>query len=165
MGEDKIIEPLPQVLVDAAYGRAMLSAHALERKLRTLLLIHFGEVRLNNNRRTAATEQIQRLTMGPLIEQFITAYKVEEHLQEELDNMLFFRNELAHRISDTILGKALEPDWRRRLVTELLEIESYFRETNQSLEHYIDEWLEANGFSKQQIISIGMGVYKGLAGG
>ena len=87
------------------------------------------------------------------------------YLQEELDNMLYFRNSLAHRISETVLGEALDPGWCLRVVTELSDIESYFRETNGLLECYVDEWLHANGYKKEKLFSIGKAIYKGLGSG
>jgi len=143
----------------------MLSAHALELKLTTLLVLRLDAVDISERQLEAKTAQIKRLPLGPLIKRFIAEYRVEDELCEELDNMLYFRNELAHRISDSVLGEALDPGLRYRLVTELLEIQSYFQEKSAMLKPYVDEWLHANGLTRQKLVSIGMTVYKGLESG
>lgn len=156
---------MSQVVVYAAYGQAMLSAHALERKLCTLLMTRCVEPKSDENHFDKQMAEIKRLPLGRLIERFIEGFSVEGELQEELDNMLYFRNELAHRIAEMLLRKALDPGWHNRLVTELLEIESCFRETNARLECYLDEWLNANGYKKELLVSMGKAIYKGLVSG
>lgn len=156
-------ERFAQVAVEAAYGRAVMAAHSLERNLGFLLMTRI----VGSERRDVELQlnQIKRLPLGLLISRFVEEFGVGEGLQEELDNMLYFRNELVHRISDKTLCKALDSDWRHRLAQDLIEIEGYFRETNVLLEPYIDSWLSAHDLTRSQLLSIGTEIYKGLARG
>lgn len=151
------------VIVEAAYGRALLSAHALERGVGSLLITNLGRSKLSGLALDEAIEKIKRLTLGPLIERFIQEFKVNDALEEELDNMLYFRNELAHRISDMVLTKAAERGWRRRLARELLEISSYFREAVNMLDEYVDAYLHSIGVPRERLMEIGCMLYPGIA--
>ncbi len=117
----------------ASYGRAMLAAHHLELRLSMFLLcsaIERGD--------PTTCDSFKKLTLGGLIKEFVKRFDPSEKLEEELDNMLFFRNELAHRISDTICRAAIDQGWRERVTKEMIEIEKMFAETNILLNPYME---------------------------
>lgn len=158
-------ERLRIFILQATYGQAMLSAHALERKVASLLVAKLQEKRAKGVELDLAIEKINRLTFGPLIERFVAEFAVDDELQEELDNMLYFRNELTHRISDMVLRKGAKVDWQERLLKELVEIDSYFRETSGMLNKYVDQWLEGVGLSRRKLVEIAFKLYPGFSPG
>lgn len=58
--------------------------------------------------RTAEIEWLDRLTLGKFISEFTSRLSPSEYPAEELDNMLFFRNELTHRISYARVSATIE---------------------------------------------------------
>jgi hypothetical protein len=150
-------------LVQAAYGKAMLEAHGLERTLGALLICQATFSADDGPRREARIARVNRLPLGRLIEEFVEALSPDKHLIEELDNLLFFRNELAHRISDTILGAAAQSNWEQRVVAELEEIRSYFVEAKPLLEAYMETFLVKIGITESQMMELMRKLYSGVA--
>ena len=115
-----------QFLIWAVHGRAMMGAHRLEKKLSLLLVQRAIDTCPSNDSLEQAIEAIYRLTLGPLINRFLTEFSASENLAEELDNMLFFRNELTHRISDMALNAAdRHTQWTSRLIEEIENIPTF----------------------------------------
>lgn len=148
--------------VYASYGKAMMAAHSLERCLAVLMIIHVTDRIQLGPERTKAIERIDKLPLGPLIESFCGAYAHTDDLAEELSNMLFFRNELAHRISDTILGATAEREWEDRVIQELTECTAMFRETRSLLEPYSAQWCEKHGINLKQLMEKAFNLYPGI---
>ena len=73
--------------------------------------------------------------------------------------MLYFRNKLTHRISEMVLRKGSKADWQERLLRELVEIDSYFRETSGMLNKHVDCWLEKVGLSRKKLVEIAFKLY------
>jgi len=121
------------LLMHASYGRAMLAAHHMELRLSTFLLCNAIE-----RDEPATHESFKKLTLGRLVNEFVNRFDPSEELREELDNMVFFRNELAHRISDTICRAATDSGWREKVTKEMIEIERMFGETNVLLDPYME---------------------------
>jgi hypothetical protein len=68
----------------------------------------------------------------------VKRFDPSDDLHEELDKMVFFRNELAHRISDAICRAATGSEWREKVTKEMVEIEKIFGETNILLDPYME---------------------------
>lgn len=151
-------------LVQAEYGKTMLRAHSLERRLATLLICHATFAEDRKQSLESEINKIKRLPLGPLIEKFVETFPASEELVEELDHLLFFRNELAHRISDTIIYAAMQADWEQRVVTELADIRSYFIDAEPMLEPYMETFKQKLGVSKAKMYEIMLKVYPGIAG-
>jgi hypothetical protein len=145
-------------LIYAAYGRAMMRAHSLEMKLSTILMGHSIK-----NKRIPAPMKIKQMTFGLLVKTFIQEFRPSDYLEEELDNMVYFRNELAHRISDIVFnaigGKG---EWHEKIIIELSEIESYFAETDELLSPYFQECYEITNTSKETLLNIAQAIYPKL---
>ena len=148
---------LQGILVDAAYGRAMRMAHLLESRLVTFLMYHAVE----NNYRIDRV-RIKKMTLGVLSKEFIAKFNPSEQIEEELDNMVLFRNELAHRISDTIVTAAIHEDWPERVVQELTEITSYFQDTLDLLEPYVEKGYRVLNASEEDLLRVVGKLYPGL---
>jgi len=151
--------------VYAAYGRAMMAAHSLERRLAALLVTRAADRRSSKEIFHAEQAEIDHLPLGPLIKRFISDFQPEERLVEELDNMLYFRNDLAHRISDLILCAARQEQWEEKVFTELTDITEYFRETREMLEPYAAEWFARHSISKHEVLTKVLAMYPGIKRG
>ena len=127
--------------VYAAYGKAMIAAHSLERRMAALLLVRRAE-KIESKIAVEVTD-IDRLTLGQLIGHFAHEFSPPAALTTELGNMLYFRNLLAHRISHKILSAAQKDGWEENLVIELYEISGHFKETSEALQPYIDSCLSS----------------------
>lgn len=149
-------------LVQAEYGKIMLRAHGLERRLATLLICHEAFAGDRKSSLDSEINKIKRLPLGPLIDKFADTFSASEELIEELDNLLFFRNELAHRISDTIIYAAMKADWERRVITELSEIRSHFIDAEPMLEPYMEIFKQKLGVSDAKMHEIMLKVYPGI---
>jgi hypothetical protein len=149
--------------VYAAYGRATIAAHSLERALSSLLIATLVDRKLPREKFEADVARFERMTLGPLIERFNQWFSPAEELQEELDNMLYFRNKLIHDISGTVLHRAREVDWEQRVIQELTDITTYFLETREMLRDYSEKWLTSHGLSYAKLLKIGIEMYPGAA--
>jgi hypothetical protein len=139
------------LVVEAAYGKAMLRAHGLERTLATLLIC---KATISNRQRAeqdAAIVRIKRLPLGLLIERFETEFSPSEELTEELSNLLYFRNELTHRISDTICNAAMKAHWHEKVTTELNEISGYFADCRPLLQPHMAACQAELGLTDERI--------------
>jgi len=141
----------------------MLQAHGLEITLGTLLICHATFSPDLRTSRDAKIAQVRRLTLGALIEQFVKVFSPEQNLIEELDNLLFFRNELAHRISDTIVSAATRVNWEQRVLTELEEIRSYFVDVKPLFEPYMEAFRAQIGITEEQMLELARKAYPGAA--
>lgn len=148
---------LQTILVQAAYGKAMMRAHHLELKLATFLMCHAVE-----NNYKISHDAIKRMTLGVLVNEFINIYAPPEQIEEELDNMVFFRNELAHRISESILLQSVHDDWQQRVIDELATIEGYFRETDILLTPYMERSYSAINITEVDMLQVAKQIYPGL---
>ena len=148
--------------VFAAYGKAMMSAHTLERRLAGLIIASVTDTSLPGAEKTTEIERVGRLTLGQLIKEFNASHSPQEELAEELDNMLFFRNELAHRIADTILAAAVEREWEEHIVQELTEYASMFSETSELLRPYTDAWFANHSIDQHKILEAVLKLYPGI---
>jgi hypothetical protein len=79
---------------------------------------------------------------------------------EELDNMVYFRNELAHRISNFIVLKATSHEWHDKVIKELGEIESYFNEAQEILLPYIEVCHKKLNLNEEKISEIAFSLYQ-----
>jgi hypothetical protein len=149
------------LLVHAAYGKAMLCAHGLEHSLATLLICKISLSKVLHNQSKAEVAKIKRLPLGVLIEKFAVEFSHSDQLREELSNLLFFRNELAHRISDSIISAAVEVNWEERIISELEEICGYFRDCRPLLAPYIDHFQSQLGLTDENVIELIRVTYPG----
>ena len=150
---------LQLVLVHAAYGRSMIVAQSLESKLIVFLMSHAIE-----NGYPINNDSLKKLTMGALVNQFIDKYKPSEELSDELISMVYFRNELAHRIIDTICCEAADDCWQDRVIEELTSIESYFHETNLLLKPYMERSHIVLKVTAEDTHELARKIYPGLMG-
>jgi hypothetical protein len=148
--------------VYAAYGKAMMSAHALERHLAAILVTHISDTTAPGQDRTAAIERLDRMTFGQLIKEFVSTHSPAEKLMEELDNMLYFRNDLAHRMADTVLAAAMAHEWEERLIERLTEWDLMFRETNDLLRPFTNRWIEKHNINYDKVFSAVLKLYPGI---
>jgi hypothetical protein len=151
--------------VYAAYGRVMMAAHSLERRLAALLVTRAADRRSSKEVFRAEQAKIDHLPLGLLIKRFISEFQPEEQLVEELDNMLYFRNDLAHRISDLVLRAAQRAQWEEKVLTELTDITEYFRETREMLEPYAAEWFAKHAVSEHELLTKALAMYPGIKRG
>ncbi|QNN47474.1 hypothetical protein H9L17_04875 [Thermomonas brevis] len=154
---DISVTRLQAFLVDASYGRALRMAHLLESRLVTFLMCHAIE-----NNYPIDKDGIKKMTLGVLVKEFIAKFNPSEQIEEELDNMVFFRNELAHRISETIISATVHKDWQDRVVKELTEITGYFQETLTLLEPYVERSYRAMNVSEEVLLKIIGKLYPGI---
>lgn len=150
------------LVVHAAYGRAMLDAHSLELTLCTLLFVRAAIQEHSESERQNDQSRLERLTLGELMREFNAAYSPSENIQEELDNMLYFRNELTHRISQMILLAATRCEWEARMIEELSEISQMFRETKALLEPFIEDCWKRLGCSDEKMREVMYRLYPGV---
>jgi hypothetical protein len=148
--------------VYAAYGKAMMAAHSLERQIATLLIVHVTEKTVPGLQREEEIDRIGKITMGQLISRFKLAYSPSDELQEELDNMLFFRNELAHRIVDTVLHATMQREWEGELIQELSEWTEMFHATKMLLEPYSEDWFRKHGIDQSKLLQGFLSIYPGI---
>lgn len=162
-----VLDSLPReerlYAVFAAYGRAMLDAHGLELRLATLLSVRIFFGGGPQDEQSKALTKIEQQPMGNLIRDFITHYRPSEALMEELDNMLYFRNELAHRISGMILLAAKNEDWETPLIKELTEMSEIFNDTQKLLEPFMAECRNKVGVPEETMRELGRRLYPGAA--
>jgi len=148
----KLAKSLKSLALHAAYGYAVMAAHRLELKLVSLAATR----RVSNPTSTPSLfdddlSGLGKPTLGRLIEYVIAEFDVPEQLEEELDNMLYFRNRLVHHISNMILLAARKPRWRARVIRELAEIEGYFHATSREIDKMLDDWLHSTGLSRKKV--------------
>lgn len=148
--------------VFAAYGRAMLDAHGLELRLATLLSVQIYLTGGSQDEQSKAVTRIEQQPMGSLIRNFITYYRPSDALMEELDNMLYFRNELVHRISNMILLAATKENWETPLINELIEISEMFNNTQKLLEPFMAEYRSKVGMPEEAMLDLGRRLYPGV---
>jgi hypothetical protein len=149
------------LLVHAAYGRSMLAAHRLELTLGTLLVCQTTLEIEPGTKRRSEIDRIGRLTLGQLIKLFISKFSPNEDLQQELSNTLFFRNELVHRISETILNATRSIEWEEVVITEMNAIIGYFADSSKLLEPYITEWKLKVGLTDELFAELVSAAYPG----
>ena len=152
-----------KLVVFAAYGRTMLHAHALEFRLATILSVRIMFVDAPEQERENRIKRIRESTFGVLIKDFVIECAPNEDIQEELDNMLFFRNELTHRISKTILLAAQKPEWEVRVATELEEMSQMFIETEELLEKFVEELRAKIGWKEEIMQEFAARMYPGIS--
>lgn len=152
------------LLVQAEYGKTMLRAHGLERSLATLLICHVTFAGDHKASLDFEINKIKRLPLGLLINKFLETFSASEDLIEELDNLLFFRNDLAHRISDTIIYAAMSVDWEKKVIAELVDIRSYFTDAEPLLQPYMEVFNQKLGVSDAKMQEIMNKLYPGIAG-
>src|SRR3990172_8731412 len=160
---EELAKTIDSLALHAAYGSAVLAAHILERNLVSLLATR-------SIRKRASTfslfdedlDGLRKLTLGRLIEEVIAKFHISEGLEEELDNMLYFRNRLVHNISDDMLLWAVKPGWKDRVILELREIKHYFHETNCEIEKILDDWLLSNGLSREKLQELAKLIWRGV---
>ncbi|MDO9014738.1 MAG: hypothetical protein Q7U84_08190 [Polynucleobacter sp.] len=152
-------------LVQAAYGKAMLHAHGLERLLGTLLICRATFSLECKTTLDFRITKVKRLPLGKLIEEFVEAFSPGEELIEELGNLLFFRNELAHRVSDIIIDATTQSNWEEDVVKELEDIHSYFVDFKPLLQPYLNTFQAKVGVTEVQMLELIRKVYPGAAGG
>lgn len=150
------VKKLQLTLVHAAYGRAMLAANSLESKLCMYLMCHATEGNY------AIPKSLKRMPLGALAKEFVAKYAPGDEIEEELDNMVFFRNELAHRIQETIVHATRDMSWQERVIEELGTIESYFSDTEALLQTYEDRVYSALKVSKGTLQHIAERIYPGI---
>ena len=151
-----------KIAIYAAYGRAMLAAHSLELRLAALLITRLVGDNLPIQQVQTAQAKIEKLTMGQLIKRFLQEFKPSEDIKEELNHMLHLRNELAHRIAKLILHSAQAPNWEAQLNAELAELTTYFGETREALQPYINDWINKHGVSNAELLNRGLTLYPGF---
>ncbi len=157
------------ILVEGAYGRAMLRAHGLEMELASMLLCNATATsrgQVVGERVTRLTkEQILRLPLGLLIKHFVAAFSVSEDIADELDNLLFFRNELAHRISRIILKGLSKQDHQGwpQVIRELKDIASFFDDADELLAPYRRASAAALGLTEDELVEAAGRIYPGMA--
>ncbi|MGN6739603.1 hypothetical protein [Dyella sp.] len=147
---------LQLMLVHAAYGRAMMKAHQLEMHLSTLLLCHAIE-----NKLPSGPDHIKRMTLGTLAREFVEKYGPSDYVAEEIDNMVFFRNELAHRISEHIVRATTDEEWHEKFIEELGEVEDMFVDTIKLLGPYMEQCYRFMGATHDDLLAIVNKVYIG----
>lgn len=142
------------LLVYATYGKTMLQAHSLELTLKTLLIFHLETYSERHVSINDSIVKLNRMTLGMLIDEFLKRFSPNEELAEELDNLLFYRNLLTHRISDFIINKAINPNLYETVINELEEIRGYFIEVKPLLEPYMSAARSKLGVSKEQLLEM-----------
>lgn len=150
------MKKLQLTLVHAAYGRAMLAANSLESELCMYLMCYAIEGNY------AIPKSIKRMPLGALVKEFVAKYAPGDEIEEELDNMVFFRNELAHRIQETIVHATRDTNWQERLIEELGTIESFFNDTEVLLQSYENRVYAALKVSKGALQHIAERIYPGI---
>ncbi len=150
-GIKQIVDAIEGYAIEAAYGRAVLAAHRLETTLYTLLSVHFSEVSGSNKVLCQEREKLSKMTLGNLVERVISEFHISEYWQEELDNMLYFRNRLVHQIATDLSSSFLRHGSKQRIVEELERIRSYFVETDEEMERMLFDCLAAKGITKEKI--------------
>ena len=76
--------------------------------------------------------------------------------------MVFFRNELAHRIQEMIVRSTVEVSWTGRVIEELGTIESYFSDTAVLLKPYEDRVYSTLNVSKATLHSVAQRLFPGI---
>lgn len=137
---------LKMVFVYAAYGKSMMNAHKLE--LQLLAILSFYSEKLPEK---CTAESMNKMTFGALVNLFAKCLNPPERLIDELDNMVYFRNELAHRISNLMILGAKSYEWHETVIAELNEIDSYFKETIEMLSPYIKECYKKMNLTEEKI--------------
>lgn len=99
------------------------------------------------------------MTLGSLVDVFVHCFSPPEDHVEELDNMIYCRNELAHRISNFIISKASSSEWHDGIIRELGEIESFFEEINELLSPYIEACYKKLNLSEEKINEIAFSMH------
>ena len=139
-------------LVEAAYGRAMLRAHGIEKSLATWLICsaHARDM-ADSSKPTPAS--IKRLTLGTLVERFIAEAAPSRDLMLKLRELLDLRNNLAHRISDQLECAALQIDWHEHALVELNEAVERIAECRQSLLPHMEQARTLAGISEEEVVA------------
>jgi hypothetical protein len=152
----EIIERLQKFVLHAAYGKAMLAAHKLER---SLILHIFVETMKSNRSKKISTashyfDRLNKLTLGSLIREATIKCTFSEEEADEWDNLLYFRNHLTHGISELITDSFFRHGDTEKVAEELDEIESYFHEMQEKLDSSIFEGFGALGMPKHKILEV-----------
>lgn len=132
----------------------MLQAHSLELSLANLLMTNLVDQEIGEEKFKSELARVKRLTMGRLIAEVIDRYEISDYWKEEFDNSLFFRNRLAHQISEDIISSHIREDGRAKLISEMEEIIGYFREAKGEIERITDKWLILKGIERAQLLEV-----------
>ena len=108
---------------------------------------------------------IKKMPLGALVKRFNNRLSPGDRLSEELDNMVFFRNQLAHRIADTILQCSSSEQWMLKVTEELNEIASLFEETLTLLSPYIEYCCETLGVTHSEVRMLFDSIYPNIGKG
>lgn len=147
-------------LVEAAYGRAMLRAHGIEKMLATWLIC-FACARSHESKWHEETVAIKRLTLGKLIQRFQAESAVSESLSSELLSLLALRNDLAHRVSDLLADAALTERWEEQAFLELTAMNERLAVCRTSLLPFMAEARALAGLSEEQVAIVIRETYPG----
>ncbi|SDU67695.1 hypothetical protein [Desulfobacula phenolica] len=145
----------------AAYGRAVLFAHSLERNLVVLLSTRLAEAHhMQKDVFEAEQSKIKKMTLGRLIKQACNEFKFSPYWAEELDNVLFFRNRLVHDISEIITDHMWEHGDKNKIINEIDEIASYFEAADKYVLGIVFEWFDEKGVEKASLYEIAKGLIR-----
>ena len=153
------------LLIEAAYGKAMLRAHGLERTLATLLICNLTLSQDKDGTQAADIAKVKRQPMGSLITRFIAEFSPSDELQERLSHLLALRNDLAHRISDTIIDSAVSMNWEGQVTSELASISEQFADFRPYLRPYMARAESAHGLNDEKIAKLIQEGYPGAGVG
>jgi hypothetical protein len=132
-------------------SRLALEAHRLENLISVLLATRIIEKKENYEN---CFKEIKGLVLGRLIKRLLYEFDIPAYWQEELDNALWFRNKLIHRISDDVSYVILKHGNSAKLVEELYEIYGYFKETSEYIESLVFKWLDEKGITKEKMQTV-----------
>lgn len=147
-------EALGRFSIEAAYGRAMLAANRLERVLVQLLLFEKHPELKDENDFKRELAALSSLPFGRLIDEAERRLGLSEYWLDELDNLRWFRNELAHRAHEYTTSHLIDHGLWEKVVVELDEIRSYFQEALKEFDARVLEQLETLGINKEKLFSV-----------
>jgi len=141
---------LQSYALQAAYGGAMLKANRLEFGLRTLLSMHINTN--SDDEFDKAMSKLKGLPLGRLVNRANQEFSIPAYWQDELENLCWFRNQLAHLIVDDISWSRLweEDEWE--LISHINEIGGLYGEALDYISSMIDTEAEARGLSKESLV-------------
>jgi hypothetical protein len=147
MKDYQLPHDIPWVAVYAAYGKAILSAHHLEKQL-AFFVASWDCLKNRSDETTFSStlNALQKKTLGELIKIGVSSGAISEELHRTLDSARELRNFLIHYITDSLalrLATQLGPD---EVVEELWSIGCLFMDSARELTEMAEFCCEVHGF-------------------
>lgn len=159
MEENATIRDIPLEAIYAAYGKAVLFSHHLERQL-VFCVASWGclKDRADDGAFLRTVESLHRKTLGDVIKVGIENGAVSGEMSDALSSARKLRNILVHSITDSLPLRLATKRRSEEVFEELWDIGDSFRELARELSEMAEICCELRGFSVVRIHALALRV-------